>query len=55
MKGKRTPTALLVPDFMFDTFDAVTVEFLREQGICALLIDIDNTLAPYEQAEPDDT
>lgn len=54
MKKKRTLSALLVPDFIFETFDGVTVDFLREQGICALLIDIDNTLAPYEQAEPDE-
>ncbi len=42
------------PDFTFDTYREITVEFLAEQGIRALLIDIDNTLAPYEQPEPDD-
>ncbi len=46
--------ATLTPDFMFNTFDEVTVDFLLEQGISALLIDIDNTLAPYEQPEPDE-
>ena len=46
-------SALLTPDYMFDTFDMVTPEFLASIGIKALLIDIDNTLAPYEQAEPD--
>ena len=55
MKKKRhTLSYLLTPDFMFDTFDLVTPEFLLEHGIRALLIDIDNTLAPYEQPEPDE-
>ncbi len=42
------------PNYMFGTFEEVTVEFLRSIGIRALLIDIDNTLAPYEVAEPDE-
>ena len=55
MKKKRhTPSYLLTPDYIFDTFDLVTPAFLRSLGIEALLIDIDNTLAPYEQPEPDD-
>ena len=45
---------LMTPDYIFDTYDCVTPEFLTELGIKALLIDIDNTLAPYEQPEPDD-
>lgn len=51
---KHTLTYLLTPDYMFDTFDAITPEFLSSIGVRALLIDIDNTLAPYEQAEPDE-
>ena len=55
MKKKRhTLSYLLTPDYMFDTFDRITPEFLRSLGISALLIDIDNTLAPYEQPEPDE-
>ena len=50
----KTISALLTPDYMFDTYDCVTPEFLASIGIKALLIDIDNTLAPYEQDEPDD-
>ena len=46
--------SLLTPTFMFAHYDDITVEFLQAHGIRALLIDIDNTLAPYEQAEPDD-
>ena len=44
----------LVPDRMFDTYREITPEFLRSQGISALLIDIDNTLAPYEQPHHDE-
>ena len=50
----KTISALLTPDYIFDTYDCVTPEFLAAIGIKALLIDIDNTLAPYEQDEPDD-
>ena len=50
----KTISALLTPDYMFDTYDCVTPEFLASIGIKALLIDIDNTLAPYEQDEPDE-
>ncbi len=44
----------LMPDFFFDTFRGVTVDFLRKEGIRFLLVDIDNTLAPYEEALPSD-
>ena len=55
MKNKKySLTYLLTPDYMFDKFDSITPEFLQSLGIRALLIDIDNTLAPYEQAEPDE-
>ena len=43
-----------LPDFMFETFDEVTPDFLREQNIKYLLIDIDNTLAPYEEPTPNE-
>ena len=43
----------LVPDYMFATFDEVTPAFLQSISVRALLIDIDNTLAPYEQPDPD--
>ena len=55
MKPKlHTLSYLLTPDYLFDRFDQVTPEFLSSLGIRGLLIDIDNTLAPYEQPEPDD-
>ncbi len=43
-----------VPDYIFARYSDVTPEFLKKIGVEALLIDIDNTLAPYEQAEPDE-
>ncbi len=39
---------------MFATYKEVTPDFLLSHGIRFLLVDIDNTLAPYEQPEPDD-
>lgn len=53
-KNKHTLNYLLTPDYVFNTYDEVTPEFLASLGIKALLIDIDNTLAPYEQAIPDE-
>ena len=53
MKKRKSLSYLLTPDAMFDKFDDITPEFLLSHGISALLIDIDNTLAPYEQPEPD--
>ncbi len=53
-KNKHSLSYLLTPDYMFSTFADVTPEFLGSIGISALLIDIDNTLAPYEQDEPDE-
>ena len=44
----------LTPDYMFGSFDEITPDFLASIGVRALLIDIDNTLAPYEQDEPDE-
>ncbi len=43
-----------MPDRIFGKFDDIDADLLRSLGIKALLIDIDNTLAPYEIAEPDD-
>ena len=44
----------LTPDYMFGHFWEITPAFLSSIGVRALLIDIDNTLAPYEVAEPDE-
>ena len=45
---------LLVPDFVFGSRREITVEFLESRSIRGLILDIDNTLAPYEQPEPDE-
>ena len=47
-------TNWLLPDYIFKKFDEITPEFLKSIGIKALLIDIDNTLAPYEVEKPDE-
>ena len=41
-----------VPDFMFNTFDEATVEFLVANKIKGVILDIDNTLEPYEHPHP---
>lgn len=45
----------LLPDYMFASYREITPAFLREIGVSSLLIDIDNTLAPYEMPDPDDS
>jgi len=41
-----------IPDRMFDDFTFVTPAFLKAMHIDALICDIDNTLATYEQPDP---
>jgi len=43
----------LIPDEIFPAYRYVTADYLKAKHILALLLDVDNTLAPYEQAEPD--
>lgn len=40
------------PNFYFQKYSDISPDFLKENNIKTLLLDIDNTLAPYEQAEP---
>ena len=40
----------LVPEYRFKAFDDVTVDFLLSLNIKGVLLDIDNTLEPYEHA-----
>ncbi len=54
-KKRHTLSYLLTPDYCFTKYSDVTPEFLESIGVCALLIDIDNTLAPYEQPTPDES
>ena len=44
----------LQPDYTVMCYRDLTPEFLKENGIKVLILDIDNTLAPYEQLDPDD-
>ena len=43
---------MFIPDYMFDTVYDIPVELFTENGIKCLFLDIDNTLVPYEIAEP---
>ncbi len=52
-KNKHTLNYLLTPNYIFSTFTDITPEFLLSHGIQALVIDVDNTLAPYTQELPD--
>ncbi len=42
----------LVPDKILSAFDELSVEYLKENGISALILDVDNTLIPYEETAP---
>ncbi len=42
----------LVPDKILTAFDDLTVDYLKEIGISALIMDVDNTLIPYEETAP---
>ena len=44
----------LIPDYILASYGEVTPEFLASLGVRGLLIDIDNTLAPYEQPTSDE-
>lgn len=41
-----------LPDRCFRSFDKLTPERLQRLGIRGLILDIDNTIAPYEEAMP---
>ena len=43
-----------VPDYYFDTFDMASAGFLSEIGVKGILLDVDNTLEPYENPLPTD-
>ena len=44
----------LTPDRLLASYCDLSPAYLKERGIDVLIMDIDNTLAPYEQAEPDE-
>lgn len=41
-----------VPDYCFDKFNDISPEFLIKLGIKGIILDIDNTLEPYEHDDP---
>ncbi|MBQ8690200.1 MAG: YqeG family HAD IIIA-type phosphatase [Clostridia bacterium] len=41
-----------MPDFRFDTFDQASAEFLTSIGVKSIILDVDNTLEPYENPLP---
>ena len=43
---------VFMPDRIFNSFRDITVQYLKEQKIEALLLDIDNTLVTYEDPVP---
>lgn len=43
---------MFVPDYMFETVYDIPLTLLKEKGIRCLLLDIDNTLVPYDKAYP---
>ncbi len=45
---------IFLPDFIFNTYRDLTPQFLLERNINTLVLDIDNTLVPYEVATPTD-
>ncbi len=42
----------LTPDLIFEKFYELTPDFLEEKNIRALILDVDNTLIPYEESKP---
>ena len=41
-----------VPEYRFDAFDMVTPDFLESLGVKGIVLDVDNTLEPYENPKP---
>lgn len=41
-----------LPDAIFSSYDELTPAYLLERGIKALIVDVDNTLIPYEEGDP---
>ena len=44
----------LVPDYTFKSLTDITADFLTEHNIKLLMLDMDNTIAPYGVSEPSD-
>ena len=42
----------LMPDYYFEKFSDASAEFLSSIGVKGIVLDVDNTLEPYENPEP---
>ncbi len=45
---------LFYPDVLFENIYEITPDFLRTNGVRGMLLDLDNTIAPYEIEQPTD-
>ena len=43
------------PEYIFEKFSDASAEFLQSIGIKGIILDVDNTLEPYENEKPGDT
>ena len=43
-----------IPKYYFDKLTDIKPDFLKEEGISLLLLDLDNTISPYKIHEPTD-
>ena len=41
-----------VPEYRFETFEYATADFLTSNGVKGIVLDVDNTLEPYENPLP---
>ncbi len=44
----------LVPDYCFSSFEIASAQFLSSIGVKGVILDVDNTLEPYENPYPTD-
>ncbi len=44
---------LLMPQYLFRNVTHITPAFLRGRGICALVLDVDNTLTAHGSQSPE--
>lgn len=51
-KGRVILKFTFVPEFYFKTFEEASADFLLSQGIKGIVLDVDNTLEPYENPTP---
>jgi HAD superfamily phosphatase (TIGR01668 family) len=52
MNGDFMMSLNLVPDYCFQSFDEADVDFFIKNNLKGVILDIDNTLEPYENPRP---